>query len=155
MTAMKNYEELDEVIRTLYECMSFASSELPDYQRCKTLFCRGASVIPPSDDSIPASAISVDEFFETSRIAIESSHELQSRGLSETEIYRRVHEFGSVAQVFSTYESRVEFSDRESVGRGVNSISLVFQDSRWWILSLSWDDESPELQVPAQLLPSS
>ncbi|MEE2901999.1 MAG: hypothetical protein VYC39_06690 [Myxococcota bacterium] len=154
MTSVNNYEELDEVIRTLYECMSFASGEMPDYQRCRILFCRGASVIPPSDDSIPASAISVDEFFETSKVAIESSQELQSRGLNEREIYRKVNEFGSVAQVFSTYESRVEFSDYESVGKGVNSISLVFQDSRWWILSLSWDDESPELQLPDDLLPS-
>jgi len=155
VTAVKKYQELDEVICTLYECMSFASNEMPDYQRCKTLFCRGASVIPPSDDLIPASAISVDEFFETSKIAIERSKELQSRGLKERELCRKVHEFGAIAQVFSTYESRVDFSDRESVGRGVNSISLVFQDSRWWILSLSWEDESPELQVPAHLLPSS
>ena len=153
MTAEANYKDLDEVIRTLYECMSFASNGLPDYQKCKTLFCRGASVMPPSDDAIPASSISIDEFFETSKIAIQRSQELQARGLTETEINRKVLEFGAVAQVFSTYESRVTFEDRESIGRGLNSLSLVFQDSRWWILSMSWEDESPDLQVPPDLLP--
>ena len=147
------YKTVDSIIRTLYDCMSFSSSSLPDYARCRDLFCHGANIMPPSDDAIPASAITVDEFFETSKATIEGSEELQSRGLRETEIHRRVHEFGSVTQVFSTYESRVDFEDRTAVGRGVNALSLVFQDDRWWIISLSWEDESPDLQVPAHLLP--
>lgn len=153
MVAKENFDNLDAIVCALYECMSFAPHGLPNYERCKNLFCPGASIMPPSDDSIPASAVSVDEFFETSKIAIENSEELQSRGLSETELHRQVHEFGSVAQVFSTYESRVSFEDRVAIGRGVNSLSLVFQEARWWILSLSWEDESPELQVPDNLLP--
>jgi hypothetical protein len=37
--------------------------------------------------------------------------------------------------------------------RGVNSIELYFDGTRWWIASVVWQSESPELPIPDSLLP--
>ena len=35
--------------------------------------------------------------------------------------------------------------------RGVNIYTLYFADDRWWISSVSWDDEHPINPIPPEL----
>jgi hypothetical protein len=52
----------------------------------------------------------------------------------------------------STYETR-RVSTGPITARGVNSIDLYWDGSRWWITAASWDDERPNSPIPADLLP--
>jgi hypothetical protein len=36
--------------------------------------------------------------------------------------------------------------------RGINSIQLFYEGSRWWIVSIYWQPESPEHPVPENYL---
>ena len=72
----------------------------------------------------------------------------------ETEVARRVERFGCVAQVFSTYESRHAPDDPEPFARGINSIQLVHDGSRWWVLSILWDTEREGQPIPPAYLTS-
>ena len=60
--------------------------------------------------------------------------------------------YGHLAHLWSTYELRPTPEGKAQV-RGINSIQAVYDGSRWRILSVLWQAETPEEQVPAKYLP--
>jgi hypothetical protein len=76
----------------------------------------------------------------------------EKSGFYETEIARRIEQFGQIAQVWSTYESRHDPSDPEPFMRGINSIQLFNDGKRWWILSIYWQHESVQHPLPKKYL---
>jgi hypothetical protein len=60
--------------------------------------------------------------------------------------------FGSIANVFSTYESR-RSPEGPVIARGINSLQLFHDGARWWIASATWQDESPRHPIPKEYLP--
>jgi len=63
-----------------------------------------------------------------------------------------VEQFGHIAYVFSTYEGRTETDP--TVIRGINSIQLLNDRTRWWVVSVYWEAERPDNPLPAQYLPA-
>ena len=39
--------------------------------------------------------------------------------------------------------------------RGINTIQLMNDGRRWWIVSVMWEAENPTLALPAQYLPQA
>ena len=76
---------------------------------------------------------------------------LVERGFQERELARRTERFGHIAHVFSTYEGKVT-GDAPPM-RGINTIQLMNDGRRWWIVSVMWEAENPTLALPAQYLP--
>jgi hypothetical protein len=58
-------------------------------------------------------------------------------------------------QAFSTYESRHDAKDVVPFARGINSFQLFFDGTRWWILTIYWQEEVPENPLPPEFLPHS
>jgi hypothetical protein len=58
-----------------------------------------------------------------------------------------------MAQVFSTYESRHALADAKPFARGINSIQLLKDGGRYWIVDVYWDAERPGFPLPARYLP--
>ena len=81
-----------------------------------------------------------------------SNDGLVRRGFFEREIHRTTRRFGNVAHVFSTYEMR-ERADGPVIGRGINSIELFWDGTRWWIAAAQGDDERPDNPIPIEYLP--
>jgi predicted metalloprotease with PDZ domain len=71
---------------------------------------------------------------------------------TEKEISRTTNQFGNIAQVFTTYEF-VAGTTPPMQQRGINSIELVNEKGRWWVMSISWEDETDVLPIPKQFLP--
>ncbi|HEX9794411.1 MAG TPA: hypothetical protein VGC54_10550 [Planctomycetota bacterium] len=69
----------------------------------------------------------------------------------ESELSQRTEQYGHIAHVFSTYESRTA-PDAEPFDRGINSIQMVHDGVRWWILSVTWDSESGAGPIPERYL---
>jgi hypothetical protein len=44
--------------------------------------------------------------------------------------------------------------DATPFARGINSFQLFFDGTRWWILTIYWQEETPEHPLPAEYLPS-
>jgi hypothetical protein len=78
----------------------------------------------------------------------------RTTGFHEREIHRQMQRFGNVAHVWSTYET-----SREPGGtpftRGINSIQLYCDGSRWWITSWIFDSERRDSPIPPEYLPRS
>jgi hypothetical protein len=77
---------------------------------------------------------------------------IANNGFFEKEIARRTEQFGRIAHVWSTYESRHNADDPKPFMRGINSIQLFYDDARWWIVSIYWQHESSEHVVPEKYL---
>ena len=80
--------------------------------------------------------------------------ELVKKGFFEREIHRVTERYGSIAHVWSTYESR-ETESGPVTARGINSIELFGDGKRWWIANGSWVDESKESPIPPEYLPAA
>ena len=70
----------------------------------------------------------------------------------EREIGRTEDRFGSVVHVFSTYDSKKTLQDEKPFMRGINSIQLWYDGNRWWIVSVFWQAESPDVPIPEKYL---
>ncbi len=78
---------------------------------------------------------------------------LVDNGFYEKEIHREVQVFGNIAQVFSTYECFHSKTDETPFMRGINSIQLLFDGQRWWIINIYWAQATAENPIPKAYLP--
>jgi hypothetical protein len=62
-----------------------------------------------------------------------------------------------VVHVWSTYEGRFTApgAPRAEPIRGINSIQLTSDGTRWYVLSITWEAERPDQRVPAAYLRSA
>jgi hypothetical protein len=144
-------ETLESTLDGLYDTISGPAGSR-DWDRLRKLFLPGARLIPAihrPDGTTEARVLSVDEFINA------SEPRLKEMGFYEREIHRRVERFGSVAHVFSTYESRHAPSDVRPFARGINSIQLFHDGKRWWVVTIFWDAERPGQTIPAEFAPGS
>jgi len=65
----------------------------------------------------------------------------------ESEINREVRIFGTIAHVWSTYETKLE-KEGEVARRGINSIQLIYENNRWYIISLTFCGETNNNIIP-------
>ena len=68
------------------------------------------------------------------------------------EIHRKTEEFGSLVHAWSTYESYRSKSNQKPFARGINSIQLINDGERWWIMQIYWLGEKEELPIPDEYL---
>jgi len=145
-------ESIDAIIAATYDVISGPAGERRDWERERSLFYPGARLIPTAtvagrnDVELAPLTLDVDGYIARVEPLFEKS------GFYETEIARRVEQFGSIAHVWSTYESRHDPSEPEPFMRGINSIQLFYDGKRWWVLSIYWQHESPQQPLPKQYL---
>lgn len=142
-------ESIDAIIKALYEVISGPAGEKRDWDRFRSLFLPQAHLVPSvvtPDGSVRHVVWSPEEY------VTRAGSQLEEVGFFETEIGRVTEEFGNVAHAFSTYESRVE-EDDDPFQRGINSIQLFWDGSRWWIVNILWDQEREENPIPVKYLP--
>ena len=141
---------IDAIVRAAYDAISGAAGEKRDWDRERSLYHPGARLIPTAkpgtNDDLAPQILDVEGF-----IARVEPY-FAEHGFFEKEIARRTEQFGHIAHVWSVYESRHSEDDPEPFMRGINSIQLFFDGTRWWIVSIYWQQESPEHPVPEKYL---
>ena len=151
-TNSADVESIDAIIAATYDVISGPASKPRDWERERSLFYPGARLMPTAtvagsnDVELAPQILDVEGYIARVEPLFEKS------GFYETEIARRVESFGSIAHVWSTYESRRDPSDPEPFMRGINSIQLFNDGRRWWVLSIYWQHESTQQPLPKQYL---
>ena len=143
---------IDSSLKTLYEVISGEKGEARDWDLFKQLFHPEAKLIPSrkkEDGSYVARYLTTEDYIKS------SGKWLVENGFFEKEIHREVHRFGNIAQVFSTYEAFRSRGDKAPFMRGINSIQLLYDNNRWWIINIFWSNESTENPIPPCLLYTS
>ena len=143
-------ESIDAIIKAAYESISGPAGEKRNWERERSLYYPGARLIPTGSPGEPhalaPNILDVDGF-----IARVEPY-FGEQGFYEKEIARRTEQFGRIAHVWSTYESRHDPNDPKPFMRGINSIQLFHDGSRWWIVNIYWQQEGPEHPVPEKYL---
>jgi hypothetical protein len=142
---------LDGIISALYDSISGPADRKRDLRRFRSLFHEGARLVPtrlePETGAARALVLEVDEYF---KMACE---QFRVAGFFEREIARRTERFGHIVHVFSTYDSRHKADDPKPFARGINSIQLMNDGRRWWVVSIFWESEGPQTPIPQEFLP--
>ena len=141
---------IESIIGALYDVISGPPGRDRDWERFRSLFTSGARLIiaaPSPEGRVPSRSMTVEEYI------VVADPFLKRDGFWEREVAHRVERYGNVAHVFSTYESRVKTADSPPFSRGINSIQLVTNGERWWVVTILWDFERPGNPIPREYLP--
>jgi len=151
--SLADLESLDAIIAATYDVISGPAGKKRDWDRERSLFISGARLIPTAveagrndDVDLAPQILDIEGYIARVEPLIER------QGFYEKEIARRVEQFGQIAHVWSAYESRHDPSDAEPFMRGINSIQLFNDGSRWWIVSIYWQHESALHPLPDKYL---
>jgi hypothetical protein len=139
---------LDGIIKAFYDVVSGPAGEAPERARDERLHMPGAVIgisEPGPEGRAVLRTMDLAEYYERYGGP-------RSQPFYEWEVHRETHQFGNIAQVFSTYESRIGPKESEPVLRGINSVQLVRANGRWWIAHLVWDIERPNNPIPLPYL---
>ena len=137
---------IDSIIPVLYAVISGPVGTPRQWERMETLFHPDARLIPTgcgTSGTCGARVMTPDQYRER------ADSMLRTIGFREVEIARRTVRYGNIAHAFSTYES-YRYDETEPFARGINSIQLLWDGKRWWIMNVFWDSERPGNPIPAE-----
>ena len=139
---------VDSIIAAVYDVISGPAGKKRDWDRMKSLFIPGARLIPTGPrqaGGYGSRVLTVDEYAER------AGGFFEKEGFYEREAARKTEEFGQIVHVFSTYESR-HAPDAKPFQRGINSIQLMNDGTRWWIVTIFWQGEDDKHPLPEKYL---
>jgi hypothetical protein len=140
---------VDSIIAAVYDVISGPAGKKRDWDRMKSLFIPGARLIPTGarqTGGYASRVLTVDEYIQR------ASGFFETEGFYEREASRKSEEFGQIVHVFSTYESRHAPGDAKPFQRGINSIQLMNDGSRWWVVTIFWQGEDEKHPLPEKYL---
>ena len=155
---------VDAIVAAVYDVISGPAGQKRDWERMRSLFAPGARLMPTSPVRPPGAApdapLTGGEAYSTRVLDVDgyierSSKFLEERGFFERETARRVETYGHIAHVWSTYEARQKAEDPKPFMRGINSIQLMNDGKRWWVVSIFWEAETPRTPLPVKYLKSA
>ena len=131
---------LDAIIAALYDVISGPAGQPRDWDRMRSLFLPGARMIPTGprrEGGFAARGDSVGGY------VARNAPFFAQNGFFEREVARHTERWSNIAHVWSTYEARTRASDAQPMMRGINTIQLFHDGTRWWIAGIMWEAERP------------
>jgi len=139
---------LDGIMRAFYDVVSGPAGQPRQWGRDRTLYLPDIRFVETGVDrngQTVATVLTHQEFVDG------ADQSMVKNGFFEAEIHRVTRTFGNITHVFSTYEMRSK-ADGPVFGRGINSLQLFWDGKRYWIASVTWDDEREGNSIPSDLL---
>jgi hypothetical protein len=147
---LSDVASIDGIMKAVYDVISGDAGQKRDWDRFRTLFHKDARMIPtgknPQTGLTSARTFTPEEYIERTEPVFAKA------GFYEREKARRVETYGNIAHVFSTYESFHSLADKKPFVRGINSFQLLNDGKRWWVLTIYWQNETPEILIPKKYL---
>jgi hypothetical protein len=139
------------IVAAAYEIISGPADKARDWDRFRALFRPDGRLIPVGAATDPphVTVMSAEDY------AARAAKNFSKNGFFEKGVSENIVQFGHIAHVFSTYESRRDPSDAKPFARGINSFQLIYDGHRWWIESLLWQAETATEKIPAKFLHGS
>lgn len=143
----KDVGSIDGIVKALYAVISGGKGEERDWSRFRSLFHPDARMLPivERNDGIARAAI-----MKPAEYIDRAGDRLKDIGFTETEVARKVEHFRHVAHVWSIYEARIADKPDEVYMSGINSIQLLWDNERWWILHIAWSPADENNPIPAR-----
>lgn len=145
----KDVESIDAIMAAVYASISGPAGAPRQWDRFRSLMAPNARLVPTGRNAQGRGGLrnwSVEEYI----TAVDSS--LKTAGFFERELGRKVERYGNVVHLMSAYDSKRSESDPQPFQRGVNSFQLWYDGTRWYVVSIFWEAETPANPIPAELL---
>jgi hypothetical protein len=144
-----HYQTIDGIMTELYASVTREPGKPFEWHRLRAIMLPGAVMLPQIRQTQGQSRLmSVDSFIAWIdhgwRNVIGTERD---QGFYERQTNLVVDQYGDIAQAFTTYE-KGPYQPRQVIGRGINAVQLVKRDGRWWILSITWDEENVAGPLP-------
>lgn len=146
----EDVKSIDSILAALYGVISGPAGER-DWNRFRSLFlpqARLTAAVKNADGTARIRPMGVEDYAKGA-----GSYFLQ-HPFFESPIVNRVETFGNITQIFSSYESR-HAAGEAPFARGINSIQLLNDGTRWWIVSILWDEERADNPLPKEFAAKS
>jgi len=143
----EDVKSVDAIVAALYDVIS-GPAGTRDWDRFRSLFAPDGRLIPNGvrpDGTWAHRVLTVEDFVQ------HAGENVKKEGFFERGVSNKVEQYGTIAHVFGTYESRHE-KDGPVFARGINSFSLASDGKRWYVVQILWQQESPTLPIPEQYL---
>jgi hypothetical protein len=150
--SLSDVGSIDAIVTAAYEVISGPAGKKRDWNRERSLFLSGARLIPTAVEAERNDVDLAPQMLDVEGYIARVEPLIEKKGFYEKEIARRVEQFGQIAHVWSTYESRHDPSDPKPFMRGINSMQLFNDGKRWWIVSIYWQHESAQHSLPEKYL---
>jgi hypothetical protein len=140
---------VDSIIAAVYDTISGPAGKKRDWDRLRSLFVPGARLVPTGPrpaGGYGSRVLTVDEYIER------AGGFFDKEGFYERELARRTEQFGQIAHAFSTYDSKHAPEEAKPFARGINSIQLMNDGKRWWIVTIFWQGEDEKAPLPEKYL---
>ena len=139
----------DAILAATYDVISGPPGER-DWNRFNSLFLPDARLIATGTSKKDGKQ-RIDSFPPEGYAKMAGGY-FKEHGFFEREIGRKAERYGNIMQIFSTYESRNAKEDKEPFARGINSFQLYYDGTRWWVVTIFWEEESPTTPIPQEFL---
>lgn len=143
----KDVSSESTIITALYEVISGESGEARDWDRFKNLFVKDGLLIPTTKAATGVfgyRTMTPDDYITMFSTRIKT-------GFFEKELKHVRNSYGTIANIFSTYETR-ETTNGPITNRGINSIQLFYDQNRYYIVNVFWCAESMGFALPSAYL---
>jgi hypothetical protein len=131
----------------IYAAISGPAGER-DWNHFRTLFlpeARFTRTEPKPDGTIAVNCMSVDDFVQA------AGDYFKKEGFYENGVVNRVFRYGRMVDAISSYESRHAPAEKP-FARGINSVQMISNGKRWWVVGIAWDDERPDNPMPKEFV---
>ncbi len=139
---------VDAIIAALYDVISGPAGEKRDWDRMRSLFTKEATLTAVGMDregKTRMTPMTVESYIQRAGASLEKN------GFFEDEVGRRTETYGHIIQCFSTYTSK-RTADGEVFSRGINSIQIMYDGSRYRIVNILWFSENDKFPIPKKYL---
>ncbi|CAN5535451.1 MAG: hypothetical protein M3449_09080 [Acidobacteriota bacterium] len=143
---------VDAIMKAVYDVISGDAGQKRDWDRFRTLFHKDARMIPTGTN--PKTKVTGATSFTPEDYIRRVEPVFAKDGFHEREKARHTESFGNIVHAFSTYEAFHSLSEKTPFLRGINSIQLLSDGKRWWIVTIFWQAESPSTPLPKKYLKS-
>jgi hypothetical protein len=147
------FADIQNVVKAVYQSVSFEIGSEPNWELMRSTLMDGAIFSQPPRRPDKRKIINADAFIESFKSDLDT-YKMRETGFWERVVHTTPTVFGNTATVLVVFEVRVEKDSATPMGRGLDSISMIKVDGRWWVTSILTDWERPGQNLPAELLPA-
>lgn len=140
-------ESVDSIITAVYDVISGPAGQR-DWDRFSSLFNESATmgaITQTENGELRYLTMTPGQYIER------NDEYFRKNGFWEEEIAREVFKFGEMATVQTSFNIKTT-KDGEVTRRGINTVQLVYEQNRWWITNITWNNERDDNKIPNQLL---
>jgi hypothetical protein len=140
-------KSIDAIVKALYDVISGEANAPRDWTRFRNLFKPETRMIPTGKSEagdFTLKALTPEDYVQIFTTKVKT-------GFFERELHHTTEIYGTIAHVFSTYETK-EKKDGPVTNRGINSIQLFKDKDRYYVVNIFWCAESMGFPLPDQYL---